>query len=71
MNKGLVNEQERATTSFECGKTGFYLTLFFHHLDEVMNKDLLKEKSPKRLDKLASILDSNHGCLNESFENSF
>jgi len=43
--KGMVNESERSKISFECGKTGFYLTLFFHSLKKTISKVLGESKS--------------------------
>ena len=67
-NKGKVNEKERSKVSFECGKTGFYLTLFFYHLNKTIEK---ATNSSKNIQDLAKLLDSNHGCLPSELENAF
>ena len=63
-----VDENLRSKVSFECGKTGFYITLFFVHLLKT-----LKSAVPqgKQVDELASILDSNEGCLDSKIEDKF
>ena len=66
-NKGKVNEKDRSRVSFECGKTGYYLTLFFHHL----HKTIAKVTPSRDLTELAKVLDSNHGCLSFELENAF
>ena len=58
----------RSKVSFECGKTGFYITLFFVHLMKTLKNSV---PEGKQTDELASILDSNHGCLDANLENSF
>lgn len=63
-----VNEKDRSRVSFECGKTGFYLTLFFHHLNQVISK---ATGGSGDLQDLAKVLDSNHGCLSSELENEF
>lgn len=67
-NKGLVSEKDRSKVSFECGKTGFFLTLFFHHLHSTI-RNVLGAKS--KIKDLANILDSNSGCLSSEIENKF
>jgi hypothetical protein len=66
-NKGKVNEKDRSRVSFECGKTGYYLTLFFYHL----HKTIAKVTPSRDLTELAKVLDSNHGCLSFELENAF
>ena len=63
-----INEKERSKVSFECGKTGFYLTLFFFHLQATIKKVV---GASKDIHDLATILDSNHGCLSSEIENKF
>ena len=58
----------RSKVSFECGKTGFYLTLFFVHLSKTLRKVTPKGKS---LFEVGDLLDTNHGCLDSSIENAF
>jgi len=36
--QGKISEKERSKVSFECGDTGFYLTLFFYHLSNTLKK---------------------------------
>ena len=62
----MVNESERSKISFECGKTGFYLTLFFHSLKKTISKVLGESKS---IQDLGKALDDNHGCLSSDLEN--
>jgi hypothetical protein len=64
-NHGKVDEKERSLVSFECGKTGFHLSLFFHHLKATLEKVAGK----KSIMDLATVLDSNHGCLSFALEN--
>jgi hypothetical protein len=53
-NAGKVDESQRAKVSFECGKTGFYLTLCFHHINNLLAKLTGSEKD---LSKLSALLD--------------
>lgn len=63
-----VDETQRSKVSFECGKTGFYITLFFVHLLKTL-KNAVPQGKP--FDELSVILDSNHGCLDSKIEDSF
>lgn len=68
-NKGKVDEKERIKVCFECGKTGFYLNLFFLHLNNAIEK--VTGAAPKSYDKLSQALDDNSGCLSLDLENAF
>jgi hypothetical protein len=68
-NLGKVDEKARIKVCFECGKTGFYLNLFFLHLNNTIQK--LTASGPKQFDKLTTALDSNYGCMSSELENQF
>lgn len=66
--KGQVDEKERSKVSFECGKTGFYISLFFVHFNKTL-AGVIPEG--KRFTDISDLLDSNHGCLSTQIENQF
>jgi len=63
-----VDENLRSKVSFECGKTGFYITLFFVHLLKTLKNAVPEGKT---VNDLANILDSNNGCLDTKIEDGF
>ena len=68
VNPIKVDESQRAKVSFMCGKTGFYLTLCFHHINSLLTSLTGNDKD---MSKLSTLLDQNHGCLSSSQENKF
>lgn len=66
--KGNVKESERGRVSFECGKTGFFISLFFVHLQRTFANVCGEDKD---FNKMVDQMDSNHGCLTFNTENSF
>lgn len=67
-NNGKVDEKERIKVCFECGKTGFFLNVFFRYFSNIIEK-VVSEK--KEMNKLSETLDSNHGSLSSELENQF
>lgn len=68
-NKGKVSESQRINVCYETGKTGFMITRFFYHLNEIISKK--SGDLAGRWDKLSQALDSNHGCMDMDLENEF
>lgn len=54
-NKSKVDEKKRLEVTFELGKTGYYLNLFFLHLFDTIQK--------AGNQTLVKTLDANYGCL--------
>jgi len=63
----LISEKERKKVSFQCGKTGFYFTMFFHQLNQSIEK--VTGSAPKNMEELTKALDGNFGCLDMQIEN--
>lgn len=66
-NRKSVNEKERSKVSFQCGKTGFYLSMFFFHLNNTINK--VVGETNRNFESLVKAMDENHGCLSTELEN--
>ena len=63
-----VKEEERSKISFECGKTGFYLSVFFVKLNATLEN---VGGQAKNIDDISKQLDDNFGCLGFDLENNF
>lgn len=67
--KGMgVKEEERSKISFECGKTGFFLSVFFVKLHNTLER---VGGQNKNIDEISKVLDENFGCLGFEVENTF
>ena len=59
-----VKEGERSKVSFECGKTGFFISVFFVKLNEAFQR---VGGYAKNIETISRQLDDQYGCL--SYEN--
>jgi hypothetical protein len=63
-----VKEEERSKVSFECGKTGFFLSVLFTKLNSTLQK---VGGQAKDINEIAKQMDENYGCLSFEVENLF